>query len=161
MALNLKKLDLKFKYYLYLWGPFFILSFIMIYYPLKVLKYPQKSEITLPQEYGVILEYLKRLDVPKETKGELEITLKTNPFLEGVTLDQTTEEALPSAQVLNLTSILHTYTKACIINGKLYKEKDKIGKILISKIGDYYVELFLPNKKKVILEVGGTYTFSE
>jgi len=61
---------------------------------------------------------------------------------------------------LKLSAIYNYEKRACVINGRLYREGEKIGKIKISKIGDYYVELSLPKGKRVRLEVGGIFSLS-
>ncbi|MEZ0344225.1 MAG: hypothetical protein ABWJ99_05435 [Caldimicrobium sp.] len=128
----------------------------MFYYPLKKLFYPLKQEIRIPEEHRQFIHSLRQYERIPDKKIE-SIKIAKNPFYEE-TSKKIGGTLLP--ETLILTSIFKDNKRGCIINGKLYQEGDKIGKIKISKIGDYYVELLLPKGKKIKLEVGAVFTLS-
>lgn len=156
------------QYYLIFWIPFILLLSLLIYYLLTFIRFPTKTEIRLPEEYKLFLELIQRADrgVLHQKKIETVFTeniFRENPFIESIPKNEKPLVRIETrrVQVLKLTSIISHERKICIINQKLYQEGDKIGNIKIEKIGDYYVELLLPSKRKVFLEVGSAYTFVE
>lgn len=147
--------------FLIFWTPAIILYLIIIFKALKINLNVTISELILPEEYRLFLNLKQREDKIRSQQRDVEIALKDNPFV--IELPKV-EVKTPNREIkkeLKLTSILAHDKRACIINQNLYHEGDKIGDIKITKIGDYYVELLLPSKKKVFLEVGSTYTFVE
>ncbi len=153
------KLKLTSQYFIVLWSLAFIPILIAIYYPIKLINYPIKSEIRLPDEYRLLMELMQRVDKISHHKNEIELNIKGNPFVEPLpkTQNLSKDKLHRKEVVIKLSTIISHDQKICIINQKRYKEGDKIGQIKIEKIGDYYVDLRLPNKKKVRLEVGSTY----
>ena len=152
------KINLKVQYFLLLWLPL-ILAILGAWYYIKKINYPVLTEIRLPQEYIEFLNISSK--EAKEAKKREEIRNFThNPFA-SKSLETKVEQVstYKEQRIISLSSILILDKRACIINNKLYKEGDKIDKLKISKIGDYYVVLTLPNNKKVYLEVGATYTY--
>uniref|UniRef100_A0A832GNW9 Uncharacterized protein n=1 Tax=Caldimicrobium thiodismutans TaxID=1653476 RepID=A0A832GNW9_9BACT len=155
------RLDLKGQVYIIFWGPVILLFVIILYTLLKQPVMYSHSGVSLPENYRKILEVIKVLEERKDPEPELdELAYLSNPFY--TPPPQGSPQSAPREVItLTLTSILHLDRKSCIINQKLYKEGDRIGNIKIKKIGDYYVELEVPGKGRVWLEVGATYNFSE
>lgn len=158
----MKTLDLKGQIFLLFWGPVFLLFLIGGYFLLKQPPLSIKREITLPENYRKIMDSMKVFEEIKkrEKKDDIEVfTFSHNPFY--------TPPPKPSLTIapreglsLKLTMILHLERKSCVINQKVYKEGDRIGNIKIKKIGDYYVDLEVPKKGRVRLEIGATYHHS-
>ena len=161
-----KGIDLKTKYLLFFWAPALFLL-VLVFLLISKKQFPVLSAVQLPQEYSQMLSQLSvKRNLPTLREEEKSSFLKENPFLNAVakgnatTIGNTTlDSTVASSNTLTLSMILISDKKSCIINNKLYREGDKIGEIKISKIGDYYVVLTLPNKKKVYMEVGATYTY--
>lgn len=155
------ELDLKKTFYLVFWLPFFLLLILIFWYPLKAVKFFQPLEVKLPDVYATIYKYAlgEKKDLGKEAL--LQVAFEKNPFYTPKIINGNATEKIPIKNTLQLTSILQMERKICVINGKLYKEGDTLGNIKIKKVGDYYVVLLLPNNKKVLLEVGATYSYSD
>lgn len=156
-------LNLTTKYFLLFWIPVLVFFIIFIYLITTLIRYPVKSEIRLPEEYRLFIDLIQRTDKIAVKQKKIEPILEENPFIDHThTVKKPPTTIEPKRELtLRLTSIISNDRKTCIINQKSYREGDKIGAIKIVKIGDYYVELLLPSKKKIILEVGSTYTFRE
>lgn len=158
----MKTLDLKGPIFLLFWGPVILVFLIGGYFLLKQPPLSIKREITLPENYRKIMDSIKVFEEikKKEKKDDIEaLSFTQNPFY--------TPPPQPSLTVapreglsLKLTMILHLERKSCVINQKVYKEGDRIGNIKIKKIGDYYVDLEVPKKGRVRLEIGATYHHS-
>lgn len=156
------KLDLKGQVYVIFWGPVILLFLTIIYLLLKQPVTYSHSGISLPENYRKILEVMKVLEEQKEPEREFtELAYLSNPFYTPPPIQGSPQDAPRKVTTLALTSILHLERKSCIINQRLYREGDRIGNIKIKRIGDYYVELEVPGKGRVLLEVGATYNFSE
>ncbi len=151
----MKKLTLKDVLFIIFWGFAVIFLLIAVYYSWKKIFFPVKNEIRIPDEHRNFLEALRKYkSLPKKESSYFAFT--NNPFYE----EKSKVNEKEIQEILKLTSVIKEQKKFCIINGKLYREGDKIGRIKISKIGDYYVELLLPKGKKVKLEVGAAFTYS-
>lgn len=152
----MKKFSLKGQLFILFWIFPLLFFFIMLYYPLKKIAYPVKQEVRIPEEHRQFMQAIRQFERIHEKSKEPLIIAK-NPFYEE---DSKRQAQVLSPETLKLTSIFKEKKSACVINGKFYREGDKIGKIKIFKIGDYYVELLLPRGKRVKLEVGGVFTLS-
>lgn len=158
----MKLVDLKGLVFLFFWSPVILIFLLGLYLLNKHPFLSIKREITLPENYRKIMDSIKVFEEIKkrEKKDDLEaLTFTQNPFY--------TPPPQPSLTVapreglsLKLTMILHLERKSCVINQKVYKEGDRIGNIKIKKIGDYYVDLEVPKKGRVRLEIGATYHHS-
>lgn len=152
------RLDLKGQVYILFWGPVILFFVIMLYILLKQPVMYSHSGVSLPENYRKILEVIKVLEEWREPEPKWdELAHLSNPFYTPPPIQGSPQSAPGEVITLTLTSILHLDRKSCIINQKLYKEGDRIGNIKIKKIGDYYVELEVPGKGRVYLEIGATY----
>lgn len=158
----MRNLGLKGRLLILFWAPVLIAFSVVLYYAYVKLTFPVASEITLPQEHRQFVETFRRYEEFKNTLKKEEIDLATltqNPFYSQVASNKT--QASVSPFVLKVSSIVTMgRSRFCIINERSYKEGDKIEKLKIVKIGDYYVELKTPQGKKIRLEVGHTYSYS-
>lgn len=150
------------KFFLILWFFGLIPIFLSFYFSIKYSKYPIKSELKLPDEYRLFLEHMYEVNLTIQKTKSLNINFRSNPFFDEKAINQVKgDEKIKHILNIKLTTILHHDKKVCIINEKLYREGDKIGKIKIEYIGDYYVILKLPDKRKVRLEVGSSLNIAE
>jgi len=180
MKLSKRGLSLRMQYLLLFWGTTCLFLFLMFYYPLKKFSYPVKSELKIPEEHRHFIATIWKYEQKYEgvfKKEENERLIDYNPFYE----EKSNAEKKPNVPgeppirlpvlpvdftgipagipVENVLMISATFNgdgeeKGCIINGKFYREGEKIGNVKIARIGDYYVVLLLPKGKKVKLEVG-------
>ncbi len=155
----MKKISLKTQLFILFWTFPVLYLGIMLYYPLKKFSYPIKEEIRIPEEHRQFIEASRKFEKSPKKK-EYSIDSIKNPFYNETQGGPKLASIEPLQQTIRLTSVFNYEKKSCLINGKLYREGDKIGKIKILKIGDYYVEILSPMGKKIRLEVGAIYTFS-
>ncbi len=148
---------------------------VVIFYVLfQSFENPQTKPFSISYQKNIIMiaQELKKLEKQKKEVKNLKIfRLKRNPFMYATQIKSETPKPVvlgnkakkKKTYTLHLSMVFKSEDRKnsfCIINGKVYKEGNKIFKKLkIQRIGDYYVVLEM-GKKKVFLEVGKSFRFT-
>jgi len=149
------------KIYFILWGvPILILIvslFILLIWYKKFIK--PLPEIVISSNYLQLINELRNLNISRKLNLPSQFEIGIDPF---ISLSKTSKSNISSKifQPIHLSMIyIEEGKKVCIINNKVLKENDYVGKnIKIVKIEDYYVDLQIGKKTKRIFP-GQTITF--
>lgn len=149
------------KIYFILWGvPILILIvslFILLIWYKKFIK--PLPEIVISSNYLQLINELRNLNISRKLNLPSQFEIGIDPF---ISLSKTSKSNISSKifQPIHLSMIyIEEGKKVCIINNKVLKENDYVGKnIKIVKIEDYYVDLQIGKKTKRIFP-GQTFTF--